>query len=69
MSAIINAITNIINAAFVGSPANGGTPAVPSWISTAVTTITSNPLILIAVVLPFVGLGIGLLKRLFSARA
>lgn len=69
MSAILSAIGNIINAAFVGTPANGATPAVPSWISTAVSTITGNPLILIAVVIPFVGLGIGLLKRLFSAKA
>ena len=39
------------------------------WVGSAVTTITSNPLILMAVIIPFVGLGIGLLKRLISTRA
>ena len=40
-----------------------------SWVGSVITTITSNPLILMAVVIPFVGLGIGLLKRLISTRA
>lgn len=69
MSSIISAITDIINAIFVGTPAGDGTPAVPSWISTIVSTITSNSLLLIAVVLPFVGLGVGMLRRLFSTKA
>lgn len=69
MADFISAIGDIITAAFVGTPAHDNVAAVPSWISTAVSTITSNPLILMAVILPFVGLGIGLLKRLFSTRA
>lgn len=39
------------------------------WVASVVTTVTSNPLILCAVLVPFVGLGVGLLKRLLSARA
>ena len=58
MSDIITAVTTIVNAAF-------------GWVGTAVSTITAsgNELLLMAVVLPFVGLGIGLLKRLFGTRA
>lgn len=58
MSDIISAVTSIVNAAF-------------GWVGTAVSTITAsgNELLLMAVVLPFVGLGIGLLKRLFGTRA
>lgn len=67
LAQILTAIGDIIEAAFVGDPT--ATTPVPSWISTVVSTITSNPLILIAVILPFVGLGIGLLRRLFSTKA
>lgn len=67
MSTIIGYITDLINAIFVGDP-TASTP-VPSWISTIISTITSNPLILIAVLVPFVGLGIGLLRRLIGTRA
>ena len=58
MSDIITAVTSIVNAAF-------------GWVGTAVSTITAsgNELLLMAVVLPFVGLGIGLLKRHFGTRA
>lgn len=71
MSNIISAITNLINAIFVGTPGTGGVGGTPSWISTVITTITAsgNEVILIAVILPFVGLGVGLLKRLFSTKA
>lgn len=40
-----------------------------SWVGTAASTITSNSIILLAVLVPFVGLGIGLLKRLIRTRA
>lgn len=66
LAQILAAITDIITAVFTGTT---GTDAEPSWISTVVSTITSNPLILIATVLPFVGLGIGLLRRLFGTKA
>lgn len=66
MSTIIGYITDLVNAIFVGDP-TASTP-VPSWISTIISTITSNPLILLAVIIPFIGLGIGLLRRLISIR-
>lgn len=58
MSDIITAVTSIVNAAF-------------GWVGTAVSTITApgNELLLMAVVLPFVGLGVGLLRRLFGTKA
>lgn len=67
MSTIIDAITAIIKAVFVGDSA--ASPAVPSWISTVISTITSNPIILFAVLIPFVGVGISLLRRLFKSKA
>lgn len=39
------------------------------WVSTAVSAITSNPLILMAVLLPFVGLGITLVRKLIKTKA
>lgn len=41
------------------------------WLQTFITTITAtgNEILLLAILLPFVGLGIGLLKRLLSVRA
>lgn len=58
MSAIITNVTSLVTAAF-------------GWVTTAVQTITAsgNELLLMAVILPFVGLGIGLLRRLFGTRA
>lgn len=37
-----------------------------SWIGSFVGAITSHPLLLLIAVIPLVGLGAGLLKRLFS---
>lgn len=34
------------------------------WVGTVAETITSNPLLLIGVVVGFVGIGVGLFKRL-----
>lgn len=56
ISSILSDIGSIVTAAF-------------GWVTNAVNAITGSPLILIAVILPFVGLGIGLLKRLLSTRA
>lgn len=38
--------------------------AAVGWIGSFVTVITSNPILLIGVVVSFVGLGVGLIKRL-----
>lgn len=35
-----------------------------SWIGEVVTTITGNPLLLMFVVLPIIGLGVGLVRRI-----
>lgn len=67
MSTIIDAVTAVVKAIFVGDP-SAATP-VPSWISTVVSAITSNPIILYAVLIPFVGVGITLLRRLFKSKA
>lgn len=56
ISSILANIGSIVTAAF-------------GWVGSAVDAITDSPIILMAVILPFVGLGIGLLKRLLSARA
>ena len=39
-----------------------------SWVGNVVTTVTSNPLILLFVILPLVGLGIGLFRRLINVQ-
>lgn len=51
MADIISAVGSVVTAA-VG------------WISSFVGVITSNPIILIGVIISFVGLGVGLIKRL-----
>lgn len=58
MASLITSITSLVTAAF-------------GWVTTAVGTITAegNELLLMAVVLPFVGLGVGLLRRLFGTKA
>lgn len=58
MAALLQNITLVVNAAF-------------GWLSTAVTTINAsgNELLFMSVIVPFVGIGIGLLKRLLSVRA
>lgn len=58
MASIISSVTSLVTAAF-------------GWVTTAVSTITAtgNELLLMAVILPFVGLGIGLLRRLFGTKA
>lgn len=53
MSGIITDVTAIVTAS-VG------------WVGQFLTVITENPLLLMFVIVPFVGLGIGLLKRLIK---
>lgn len=36
------------------------------WVGQVVTTVTSNPILLLFVILPLVGLGIGLFRRLIN---
>lgn len=51
MADIITAVTSIVTASI-------------GWVTSFVGAITSNPLILMFVVLAFVGLGVGLIRRL-----
>lgn len=51
MADILSAVTSLVNAAV-------------SWITTFCTTITGQPLLLLFVITGFVGLGVGLIKRL-----
>lgn len=53
MAAIIADITSLVT-------------AVVGWVGQFVTTITGNPLLLIFVIVAFVGLGVGLIKRLIK---
>lgn len=38
------------------------------WVGSTVSTVTSNPLILLFVILPLVGLGVGLFRRLINVQ-
>lgn len=68
-SSIISAITEMIRQIFIGTPAGDGVTAVPSWISVVISTITTHPLLLFVVLMPFIGVGITLLRRLFKSKA
>ena len=37
-----------------------------SWASSVVTFITANPIVMVFVIIPLVGLGIGMVKRMIS---
>lgn len=37
-----------------------------TWVSTVATTITSTPILMLFCILPIVGLGVGLFKRLIN---
>lgn len=57
MEAIISAVSSVFTAAI-------------GWVGTIASTIASQSILLLAVVgVPLVGLGVGLFKRLLSARA
>lgn len=57
MAEIISAISSVFTAAI-------------GWVGTTASTIAGQPILLLAVVgVPLVGLGVGLFKRLLSARA
>ena len=57
MQTLLSNVTLVVNECF-------------SWVGTAVSTITAsgNEILELAVIVPFVGLSIGLLKRLLSVR-
>lgn len=51
MAAILTDVTSVVNAAV-------------TWVTSFCTTITSQPLLLLFIITSFVGLGVGLIKRL-----
>lgn len=51
MADIISAVSAVVSAAI-------------SWVGSFITVITANPILLIGVIVSFVGLGVGLIKRL-----
>lgn len=53
MDAILSSVTSFVTAA-------------SSWITSYVNVITSTPLLLMFVIVAFVGLGVGLIRRLIS---
>lgn len=55
MTAIVTAITTLFTGAM-------------GWAATVGTTVTDTPLLLTFVVVPLVGLGVGLFKRLINIR-
>lgn len=64
MGDIITALSNMI---YTAPATTGGAPGgfvgfVGQWVG----AITSNPLVLAFALIPLIGLGIGLLRRLFS---
>lgn len=60
MSALISSVGQLVNALFVDGGAEGGTP----WVSSVVSTITSNPILLIGFVISLACLAVGVVKRL-----
>ncbi len=57
MEALISAITTVFTAAI-------------GWVGTVASTIGSQPILLLScVAIPMCGLGVGMFKRLLSARA
>ncbi len=53
MTALLSTITEVFTAA-VG------------WVGTVASTITSTPLLMVGCVLGFIGVGVGLFKRMFN---
>ena len=53
MEALITSVGDVFSAAI-------------GWVGTVATTVTSNPILLIFCILPLVGIGVGLFKRLLS---
>lgn len=53
---ILDAITSIITASL-------------GWVGDVIDVIEANPILLFSVLIPFVGVGISLLRRLFKSKA
>lgn len=53
MTAMLSTITEVFTAAI-------------GWVGTVASTITSTPLLMVGCVLGFIGVGVGLFKRMFN---
>lgn len=69
ISTITSAVTTVFNA-FIGMVQTVGIYIVGGTIGSGdtATTVSANPVLLFFLVLPLVGIGIGLFKRLISVR-
>lgn len=64
MSALITSVGQLVDALFV----NGGSENGTAWVSSVVTTITSNPILLIGFIISLACLAVGVVKRLSRLR-
>ncbi len=53
MEAILSAVSSVFTSAI-------------DWVGTVASTVTSTPILLVFAIIPLVGLGVGLFKRLLS---
>ena len=53
MDAIITAVSDVFSSAI-------------GWVGTVASTVSSTPILLVFAIIPLVGLGVGLFKRLLS---
>lgn len=65
MTAIINAVSELVNALFVTTTGEGAHTA---WVVSVINTITSNGILLIGVITGLSGLAVGMVRRLMNIK-
>lgn len=65
MSAIISAVSELVNALFVTTTGEGAHTA---WVVSVINTITSNGILLIGVITGLSGLAVGMVRRLMNIK-
>lgn len=61
MSAFLSSVGALVNALFVGGTGEGASPA---WVTSVVSTITANPILMIGFVISVACLSIGVVRSL-----
>lgn len=61
MQGLINSVTSLINAVFVGGTGEG---AAGSWVGSVVSCITANSILMVGFILGIAGFAVGTVKRL-----
>lgn len=61
MATFIQTVGQLVDALFVGGTGEGASPA---WVTSVVSTITANPILLIGFVISVACLAVGVVKRL-----